>query len=107
LPPTAVPAVNPGIIGNFGGSFTGVEHGTFVVTVASNGLVTGSGSASQSGPFNVSGRADPTGNLSLTASGSAGTAVYSGRIDGATGVVAGNWRYAQLPGGGSFSGQRQ
>lgn len=96
-----------GIVGTFIGSFSGAERGTFVVTVAANGLVTGSGSSAQSGPFTVNGRVDPTGNFQLSATGNAGAALYTGRIDGGSGALSGNWRYAQMAGGGSFAGQRQ
>lgn len=96
-----------GMVGTFSGSFMGAERGSFVVTVLANGQVTGSGNSAQSGPFNVSGRVDPSGNLNLSATGNAGSALYSGRIDGASGTLSGNWRYAQMAGGGSFSGQRQ
>lgn len=110
LPMTPNPgngAMAPGIVGTFSGSFNGNEQGSFLVTVSGNGLVSGSGQSHQTGAFNVSGRTDPQGNLSLMATGNAGSAVYNGRIDGVSGVVSGSWRYQRGNGGGSFSGQRQ
>jgi curli biogenesis system outer membrane secretion channel CsgG len=96
-----------GIFGTFSGSFSGAERGSFIVVVGSDGQVSGSGNSNQTGAFNVSGHVDPSGNLSLTASGNAGSALYNGRIDGASGTISGNWRYSQANGGGNFSGRRQ
>lgn len=115
--PTALPLTGnsgggaqmaPGIIGTFSGNFSGAEQGTFIVTVSGNGLMSGSGQSNQTGAFNVSGRTDPNGRVALTASGQAGSALYTGQIDGPSGSISGNWRYgAGQNGGGSFSGQRQ
>jgi len=95
------------IVGTYSGNFNGNEQGTFLVTVTANGLVSGSGQSSMTGAFNVAGRADPAGNLSLTATGSAGSAFYNGRIDTSSGAVTGTWRYQRGNGGGNFAGQRQ
>jgi curli biogenesis system outer membrane secretion channel CsgG len=103
----APPAMGGSIVGTYSGNFNGNEQGTFLVTVTANGLVSGSGQSSMTGAFNVAGRADPAGNLSLTATGSAGSAFYNGRIDTSSGAVTGTWRYQRGNGGGNFAGQRQ
>ena len=109
--PQVVPVqpVQPvGIYGNFGGNFGGSDQGTFTVSVIGNGQVTGSGYSQQTGQFGVNGRVDASGNVNLAAHGTAGAALFTGRIDGQTGVVSGTWRYTgRIQGGGTFSGQRQ
>lgn len=101
------PISSTGIYGVFTGEFTGVDNGTFTVTTYSNGMVTGNGVSSSSGPFSVSGLIDASGGLVLNAGGNAGTATYQGRIDPATGVVSGIWTMEGRQGGGSFSGRRR
>lgn len=112
---SAAPQVMPvqpvqpvGIYGNFGGSFGGSDQGTFTVSVSGNGQVTGSGYSQQTGQFGVNGRVDASGNVNLAAHGTAGAALFTGRIDGQSGLVSGTWRYTgRIQGGGTFSGQRQ
>jgi len=112
---SAAPQVMPvqpvqpvGIYGNFGGSFSGSDQGTFTVSVGANGQVSGTGYSQQTGQFGVNGRVDASGNVNLAAHGTAGAALFTGRIDGQTGLVSGTWRYTgRIQGGGSFSGQRQ
>jgi hypothetical protein len=103
----AQPAMG-GIYGAFAGTFNGSDQGSFSVAISSNGLVTGQGNSQATGNFMVAGRVDPSGNVSLSAAGQAGSALFTGRIDGATGTVNGTWRYAgRMQGGGNFVGQRQ
>ncbi|MBB4841825.1 curli biogenesis system outer membrane secretion channel CsgG [Paucibacter oligotrophus] len=98
----------PGIFGNFGGKFMGSDLGTFDVIVSNNGHVTGSGYSQQTGQFNVNGQVDASGNVNLSAHGTAGAALFTGRIDGQSGIVSGTWRYSgRMQGGGSFRGVRQ
>lgn len=111
-PRSAEPLVHPisaavGLYGTFGGRFGGSEQGSFLVSVAGDGVLTGSGASQLSGQFTVQGRVEPSGSVAMSTTGAAGTALFDGRIDGATGAVAGTWRYAQRAGGGSFNGQRQ
>ncbi|CAN5333945.1 hypothetical protein BH11PSE10_BH11PSE10_21870 [soil metagenome] len=93
--------------GNFGGHFNGSDRGSFNVSIGANGMVSGQGVSSTTGVFNVSGQCDPSGQLTLAAQGSAGTAVFLGNVDPRTGRVVGTWRYPDRQGGGGFSGQRQ
>jgi len=100
-----------GIFGNFSGSFSGYEQGSFTVSILpglnGSGTVTGSGVSNQSGAFSVSGAVLPNGRLTMVASGSAGSAHYQGGVDPINGTVSGTWSYGGgMKGGGSFSGQR-
>lgn len=105
--PAAPVVTSGGIYGRFSGSFGGSEEGSFSVVVASNGQVTGQGSSSVTGAFGVSGYVDPSGAVTLSAQGQAGTAMFVGRIDPRSGLVSGTWQYAgRQRGGGNFSGQR-
>ena len=117
-PVTAAPLpVNPtpaagGIFGSFAGSFSGPEQGTFNVVVTPGaggmGVVSGGGVSNQTGSFSVSGTVAANGRMNMTASGSAGSAVYQGFLDGSTGTVSGTWHYAHRSNPtGSFGGQRQ
>lgn len=111
-PPSVAPVLQPisapmGIYGNFGGSFGGSEQGSFQISVTGDHKVNGSGASRQTGQFGVQGDVDPRGGFAMAATGSAGTAVFTGRIDAATGAVLGTWRYANRSGGGTFTGQRQ
>jgi curli biogenesis system outer membrane secretion channel CsgG len=107
LNPVSRGPVADAFLGTFSGNFSGSEQGTFVVVVGANGQVSGSGVSSSSGQFTIVGHLDARGKLQLAATGSAGAAVYTGQADPATGALSGTWRYAQNPGGGVFSGQRQ
>jgi hypothetical protein len=96
---------------SFAGSYTGIyggaETGTFNVTVNSAGVVSGSNfSQTYNQTFAVSGAIGANGSVALTASGSAGSARFTGSIS-AAGVVSGTWVYATgLTGGGTFVGTR-
>jgi hypothetical protein len=109
LQPPPVPAgmaLAPGLLGQFSGQFTGLDSGSFTVTVSGNGLVVGQGQSAAVGAFGISGRVDPTGGVQLAAAGTAGGALFTGRIDPTTGQVLGTWRMARGQGGGAFNGQR-
>jgi hypothetical protein len=97
----------PSVQGVFAGQFAGADQGTFNVTVLGNGVITGRGVSNNTGGFSVTGRMDPSGQVSMSAQGSAGQAVFEGRLDLATGQVTGNWRMLPKGGGGTFLGQRQ
>lgn len=96
--------------GTYSGSYTGVEIGTFNVTINNLGVVSGQTVSTTFGGAvsAVSGNIAANGTLALTAtSGTAGAASFTGSIT-STGAVSGTWQYAGggLTGGGTFSGQR-
>ncbi|MDI4631939.1 hypothetical protein J7U46_02640 [Pelomonas sp. V22] len=104
--PPVVQPVGTGIAGQFSGNFGGADQGSFQVSVSANGLVRGQGVSNATGAFSIVGRVDPSGQLNLAATGNAGAAIFSGRIDGASGALSGTWRFGGAPGSGTFSGQR-
>jgi hypothetical protein len=79
----------------------------FNVAVTRNGAVVGSGqSSTYSTRFHITGSIDANGVLSMTGTGAAGAALFSGTIDQATGKVSGEWHYSNNQSGGTFNGQR-
>lgn len=93
--------------GIYSGTYGGAETGTFNVSVGPTGLVTGTNfSQTYSQTFAVNGQVAANGSVSLTASGNAGSAKFSGAINSA-GLVNGTWGYVTgLTGGGTFAGSR-
>ncbi|OGB30943.1 MAG: hypothetical protein A3F78_10055 [Burkholderiales bacterium RIFCSPLOWO2_12_FULL_61_40] len=90
----------------YAGVFSGPDQGTFAVSITSGGEVTGSGNSVGFGRFTVQGRVDPSGNLSMSSSGTANGAQFSGVINQQTGQVNGVWMVAGTPKQGSFTGGR-
>lgn len=92
--------------GVYSGTFSGAEVGTFNVTIDSAGLVSGTGfSQTYNLTVGVRGQISANGSVALTATGSAGSATYSGSIDSA-GVISGTWVYVGGSTGGTFTGNR-
>jgi Carboxypeptidase regulatory-like domain len=92
--------------GNYRGTFTGAEVGTFAVTISSSGVISGSTfSQTYNQTVPVTGRITDTGSVSITATGSAGTGQFSGAVN-AAGTLSGTWNYQQSTVGGTFMGQR-
>ncbi len=92
--------------GNYRGTFTGAEVGTFAVTISSAGVISGSTfSQTYNQTVPVTGRITDTGSVSITATGSAGTGQFSGGVN-AAGTLSGTWNYQQSTVGGTFTGQR-
>ena len=99
-----------GLLGNYSGTFSGVDQGTFNVVVASNGVVQGSGYSSKyRAGFIASGLVSATGEMQLSGSGQAGGSTFTGVIDQRTGAVSGQWHMVSNDPslGGGFIGQRQ
>ncbi len=91
---------------NFAGSFSGGDQGTFAVSILPTGQITGSGNSTGSGRFFITGLVDPSGNLSMSTSGSAAGASFSGFIDSATGGLKGIWTTPNPAIKGSFTGTK-
>lgn len=92
--------------GNYRGTFTGAEVGTFAVTISSLGVISGSTfSQTYNQTVPVTGRITASGSVSITATGSAGTGQFSGAVN-AAGTLSGTWNYQQSTVGGTFTGQR-
>jgi len=90
----------------YAGVFSGPDQGTFAVSIASDGSVTGSGNSVGYGRFSVQGSVDPSGNLSMSSSGTANGAQFSGVINQQSGQVNGVWIVAGGSKQGSFTGGR-
>lgn len=91
---------------NYAGSFTGADQGTFAVSISAAGQITGSGNSPSTGRFFITGLVDPSGNLSMSTSGSAAGASFSGFIDQATGELKGIWNTPNPVIKGSFTGTK-
>jgi hypothetical protein len=95
------------LAGTYQGMYGGDEIGTWTVTIDGSGNITGSGySTTYQFTFGVTGSVNANGSMSLSASGSAGSATFNGTVDVANGRVTGNWQYVPPPGGGTFSGNK-
>jgi hypothetical protein len=101
------------LMGNYVGNFTGGDEGNFNAVVGSNGVISGSGySTKYRINFIASGLVTAQGMMSMTGSGSAGSATFVGNIDRNSGTVQGQWQMvssnAGAPSqGGTFVGQRR
>ncbi len=101
------------LMGNYVGNFTGGDEGNFNAVVGSNGVISGSGySTKYRINFITSGLVTAQGMMSMTGSGSAGSATFVGNIDRNSGTVQGQWQIlssnASAPSqGGTFVGQRR
>ncbi|MGZ5802221.1 MAG: CsgG/HfaB family protein [Burkholderiaceae bacterium] len=103
----ALPTPSTMLYGTYSGSYVGVENGIFNVAVTKNGAVIGNGqSSTYSTRFHITGSLDANGVLSMTATGAAGAALFTGSVDQATGKVSGDWHYSNNQSGGTFNGQR-
>ena len=91
--------------GIYTGSFSGTDTGNWSVTVATDGTVIGTGNSNSNGAFSISGNVDSSGTASVTATGNAGTANWSGMIDITNGNFTGSWSGGADS--GNFSGSKQ
>ncbi|MES2760057.1 MAG: hypothetical protein V4693_22005 [Pseudomonadota bacterium] len=93
--------------GVYKGTYAGADTGTFKVTLAADGTISGDGASSldDSEQFQVIGQVAEGGSVSLNSSGRAGSATFSGTVT-SKGVLAGTWSDGD-EGGGTFVGQKQ
>ena len=92
------------ISGNYTGTFSGQDSGTFNVNIDTAGNVTGSGFSNAGGNFTVSGSVTSNGQATVT--GLAGLATFSGTISVANGSFSGNWVNDTDNQSGSFTGSK-
>jgi hypothetical protein len=104
--PVAAQAPAPAKAGaaRYAGSFSGSDQGSFAVSIAADGNISGSGN-SAAGRFTVTGFADQSGNVSMTTAGSGGGASFSGFVDSATGALKGVWT-GKNAAQGAFTGNK-
>ncbi len=106
IPPILPGTANPALAGNYVGTYSGVDNGTFNVTVSAAGVVTGTVfSQTSNQTFPVRGQVGANGNVSITTTGTAGDAQFVGTIT-AAGVISGTWSLVAGGGGGTFTGNR-
>lgn len=93
------------ISGSISGSWSGTAmefpaSGSFSIIISDHGTISGSYSGTESG--SISGSITSAG--ALTASGSAGNAVWSGQVNGQTGSLTASGTWSGYDGGGTWSG---
>ncbi|MCK9200986.1 MAG: hypothetical protein M0P59_07420 [Gallionella sp.] len=102
---TSAPAFT--LNGDYYGTYSGSDNGTFYVHLDNAGHASGSG---QSGSFGISfiitGEATSDGLIQMSGSGIAGNARFKGQLDIKTGKLSGTWLAAGI-GSGSFAGQHE
>jgi hypothetical protein len=93
--------------GDYYGTYTGSDNGTFFVHLDSGGHASGSGQSSMhSVSFNISGNVTKDGIVQMSGSGIAGNARFEGQLKISTGTISGSWS-AGVIGSGTFSGQHE
>ncbi len=88
--------------GNYTGTFSGDDSGTFDVTILASGMIAGSGTSSE-GTFLVTGQLSTDGTLTFATGSTSTSATFSGKID-VSGALSGTWKNAGES--GTFSGNR-
>jgi len=103
-PAAAVPHGGPfsGVAGQYRGHFSGDDTGTWVITIAADGTVTGTSTSDTYGPERISGSL--SGGRQLTITGVSDTTVFSGHF-GHSGEVSGTWQDDE-DATGTFAGRR-
>lgn len=93
--------------GDYLGSYTGADEGTFLVRLDASGHASGTAQSRRFGlAILISGTASTSGEIRMSGSGTAGKARFSGQLNARTGEVAGSWSAPGI-GGGSFTGRRE
>lgn len=98
--------INTNFQGNWEGTYTGDDYGTWKCTINSDGNATGSGySQKYSGSFQAVGTCDNTGKITLGVSSTGGT--FTGQITGTN--ISGTWKTTQSSwaGTGTFTGTKK
>lgn len=89
--------------GIYEGTFTGDDSGSFNVSIATNGVITGAGNSNKLGEFSIFGSLGTDGSFTLAAGGTNTGATYSGIIT-ADKMISGTWNNGDVL-NGTFSGQ--
>jgi hypothetical protein len=89
--------------GIYGGVFSGDATGTWDLTIAPNGVITGKAVGTDGSVTTLTGMATATGSLTASGSSSDGQ-VFSGKYNAATGVLSGNWSWPATKESGLFTG---
>ena len=102
---TSIPAFT--LNGDYYGTYTGSDNGTFFVHMDSAGHASGSGQSSMHNVnFIITGDVTKDGFIQMSGTGIAGNARFEGHLKISTGTIAGSWLAAGI-GSGTFSGQHE
>ncbi|MGH9712043.1 MAG: hypothetical protein ACRD5M_01930 [Candidatus Acidiferrales bacterium] len=94
--------VQGALAGNFSGTFSGADMGTWMVTVASDGSISGTATNSKGNTVSVAGSL-----VSGTVySGTAGSAVWTGNMDTSQSPTVFSGTYTSSDGPGTFTGKK-
>lgn len=92
--------------GNYSGSYTGDDYGSFQVGIAQDGRVTLTGKSSQNNQmFSGNGKISNDGSLGISIGNISSGATFQGSINPKNGAIYGTWKNAGLA--GNFSGNKQ
>ena len=95
-----------GILGDYYGSYSGADTGTFYIHVDRAGNIFGSAdSGTAHSSLTITGKVSTDGVVQMTGKGLAGSASFDGQINLKTGAVSGHWNLTGF-GRGQFAGQR-
>jgi len=95
------------LAGDYYGTYSGSDNGTFYVHLDSGGHASGSGQSGTFGiGFSIAGDATKDGLIQMSGTGVAGKARFKGQLNIKTGEISGSWLAANI-GSGTFSGQRE
>lgn len=93
--------------GDYYGTYTGGDEGTFYVHLDNARHALGVGESSRYGVvFNITGDATTDGLIHMSSTGIAGAASFKGKLDLKTRMISGSW-VAEGIGSGTFSGQSE
>jgi len=94
------------IFGDYYGSYSGTDTGTFYIHVDRIGNIFGSADSSTAhSSFTITGKVSTDGVVQMMGKGLAGSASFDGKINLKTGAVSGRWNLTGF-GRGQFAGQR-
>jgi hypothetical protein len=92
--------------GEYTGSFTGGDRGTFTATIAADGQITATGNAQGGGPFTATGTVNSSGTLTLSTGSVSTGALFMGTVT-SSGTLSGIWSHPFFGSGGTFSANRR
>ncbi len=95
------------INGDYYGTYTGSDSGTFYFHLDRKGIASGNGQSNTFGvSFIITGNATSNGIIQMSGSGRAGDAKFEGKLDIKTGMLSGTWSLMGV-GNGVFSGRHE
>jgi len=96
------------LTGTYAGTFAGSDTGTWTITIATNGTISGTGSSATGASLVFSGSIVTSGSITASSSGgSSSGSTWSGTINIATGGVSGNWSLSGTGLTGTYTGSKK